>query len=315
MTRYRARLPQLDGGRYLTDSGFETTLVFRDRMELPCFAAFPLLGTIEGRNRTEQYYRQHIDIARKAGAGFILESPTWRANPDWGNKLGYNETALRAANVEAIELMRELQQEFDRPQAPFVVSGNVGPRGDGYNPGSFMSVKEARDYHAWQVGIFADSGADFVSAFTMNYANEATGAVLAAKAARIPVAISFTVETDGRLPSEQPLGDAIAEVEAATGAYAAYFMINCAHPDHFDGAIDGKAPWAQRILGVRANASRRSHAELDEATELDDGNPDELAGQYRQLARALPRLRVFGGCCGTDHRHVAAIAFHCLETA
>jgi S-methylmethionine-dependent homocysteine/selenocysteine methylase len=149
----------------------------------------------------------------------------------------------------------------------------------------------------------------------MTYANEATGIVLAAKAAGIPVAISFTVETDGRLPSRQPLGDAIAEVEAATGGYASYFMINCAHPDHFDGAIDGKAPWAQRILGVRANASRRSHAELDEATELDDGNPEELAGQYRQLARALPRLRVFGGCCGTDHRHVAAIAFHCLEAA
>jgi len=314
MAKYRTHLPQLDGGNFLTDSGFETTLVFHDGIELPCFAAFDLLKTIGGRNRTEQYYRKHAEIARKSGAGFILESPTWRASPDWGKKLGYNQTALRAANIEAIELMLELQRQFDRAQTPFVVSGNIGPRGDGYRPDSFMTVEEARDYHAWQVAIFAETGADFVSAFTMTYANEATGIVFAARDAGVPVVISFTLETDGRLPSGQTLADAIAEVDAATAGYAAYYMINCAHPDHFDGVIDRDSPWARRILGLRANASRRSHAELDAATELDPGDADELGGQYRQLANALPNLRVFGGCCGTDHRHVEAIAFQCLKT-
>lgn len=313
MPHYRNHLPQLKGGTFLTDSGFETTLVFKDGMDLPCFASFPLLATIAGRARTEQYYRQHIEIARAHGAGFILESPTWRASPDWGMKLGYNEQALRAANQESIELLLKLQREFDSPKSPHVVSGNIGPRGDGYNPDSFMTVAEARDYHGWQTRILADAGADFVSAFTMTYAEEAIGIVEAARTEGVPVAISFTVETDGNLPSGQTLGDAIAEVDLATSAYAAYFMINCAHPDHFDGIFKQEAPWVQRILGLRANASRKSHAELDESTELDPGDPHELGDQYRQLATALPNLRVFGGCCGTDHRHVSAMAHHCIE--
>jgi S-methylmethionine-dependent homocysteine/selenocysteine methylase len=122
---------------------------------------------------------------------------------------------------------------------------------------------------------------------------------------------SFTVDTDGRLPTGQTLGDAVAEVDAATGGAPAYYMINCAHPTHFDGALAARARWVDRMRGLRANASTRSHAELNESTELDVGNPAELGAQYAALRRRLPRLNVMGGCCGTDDRHMAAIAEAC----
>jgi S-methylmethionine-dependent homocysteine/selenocysteine methylase len=312
MSKYRNALPQLSGTKFLTDSGLETTLVFHDGRELPHFASFDLLRTQEGKARILDYYRQHAGIARRHKTGFLLETVTWRANPDWGRKLGYSLRALEAANEEAVEMFVPLRDELEAAGTPAVISGNIGPRGDGYNPQAFMSVEEARDYHGWQVGVLARQPVDMLAAFTMTYANEATGIVLAARDHDVPVGISFTLETDGRLPSGQALGDAIDEVDRKTGRHAAYFMISCAHPEHFDAVLDPRADWASRIRAVRANASRRSHAELDEATELDDGNPGELGRQYRDLVRLLPNLSVLGGCCGTDHRHVAAIAMQCM---
>jgi homocysteine S-methyltransferase len=312
MSLYRNRLPQLHGAKLLTDSGLETTLVFHDGRELPHFASFDLLRTREGKARIERYYREHADIAKRHGLGFLLETVTWRASPDWGAKLGYSREALQVANEEAVEMFLPLRDELEAEGITAVVSGNLGPRGDGYNPDSFMSADEARDYHSWQVGVLARQPVDMVSAFTMTYANEATGIVQAAKEHGVPAVISFTLETDGRLPSGQTLGDAIGEVDDATDGYAAYFMINCAHPDHFDAILTPGADWVNRIHGLRANASRRSHAELDASTELDAGNPVELGTQYRSLVRRLPRLAVLGGCCGTDHRHVEAIAMQCV---
>jgi S-methylmethionine-dependent homocysteine/selenocysteine methylase len=312
MSLHRNRLPQLHGTKLLTDSGLETTLVFHDGRELPFFASFVLLRTREGKARIERYYREHAGIAKRHGLGFLLETVTWRASPDWGEKLGYSRQALRVANEEAVEMFVPLRDELESAGITAVISGNLGPRGDGYNPDSFMSADEARDYHSWQVGVLAGQPVDMISAFTMTYANEATGIVRAARDHGVPAVISFTLETDGRLPSGQSLGDAIHEVDDATDGYAAYFMINCAHPDHFDAIFTAGADWVNRIHGLRANASRRSHAELDASTELDDGNPAELGSQYRALVRRLPKLTVLGGCCGTDHRHVEAIAMQCL---
>ena len=312
MSIHRNALPQLSGTKFLTDSGLETTLVFHDGLELPCFASFDLLRTREGKARILDYYRDHARIAQSHGVGFLLETVTWRANPDWGRKLGYSLKALEAANEEAVEMFLPLRDELEADGTTAVISGNIGPRGDGYKPGALMSVEEARDYHAWQVGVLARQPVDMVAAFTLNYANEATGIVLAARDHDVPVAISFTVETDGRLPSGQGLGDAIEEVDRKTDRHAAYFMINCAHPEHFEAVLDPRADWIGRIRAVRANASRCSHAELDEATELDAGNPAEMGQQYRELIRRLPNLSVLGGCCGTDHRHVAAIAMQCM---
>ena len=302
MASYRKRLPQLDGGLFLTDGGIETSLIFNDGLALPDFAAFHLLKNEEGTAALRRYFGAYAAIAGRFGTGLILESATWRASADWGQRLGYTQRDLMEANRSAIRLLE------DFPQA--LISGCIGPRGDGYQPGRAMSIDEALRYHRVQVDTFADSAADMVSAITMNYAQEAIGIAEAAKELERPVAISFTVETDGRLPTGQPLKEAIDQVDTATGSYPSYYMLNCAHPDHFQGSLRG--PWAARIRGLRANASRKSHAELNESTSLDAGNPAELGRQYAELKRGLlPKLNVMGGCCGTDHRHVEQIAAAC----
>ena len=312
MTKYRNNLPQLSDRKFLTDSGLETTLVFHDGMDLPHFAAFDLLNTAAGRQRIRDYYELHSEIALRHGIGFVLETPTWRSSPDWAAKLGYSATELDRLNKNAVAMMLEIRSEYETENTPMVVSGCIGPRDDGYNPESFMNEKEATRYHSTQIASFENAGADMVTAATMTYTQEATGIVLAARAVGIPVAISFTLETDGRLPSRQSLPDAIREVDSKTGKYASYFMINCAHPDHFSKILELDGDWKDRIYGVRANASRKSHAELDVAEELDDGNPLELGSDYKKMTTQLAHLNVMGGCCGTDHRHIEAIASNCL---
>lgn len=304
MTKYRNQLPQLNDQLFLTDGGIETTLVFLEELNLPYFAAFDLLKDDAGREALRKYFRTHAAIARKHGVGFVLESATWRANSDWGNKLGYSAQALAQVNWEAITMLHELRREFENG-SPFVISG-----GDGYKADQRMSAGEAEKYHAFQADIFRAAGADLVSAITMTYAEEAIGITHAARAADMPVVISFTTETDGRLPSGQSLGDAIQQVDAATNSAPAYYMINCAHPTHFANTLND-APWIKRIRGLRANASTKTHAELDAATSLDAGNPLELGAQYRELRGRYPHLNVLGGCCGTDHRHVEAICQAC----
>ena len=218
---------------------------------------------------------------------------------------------MKAVNIRSIELMQALREAHETTRTPMVVSGCVGPRGDGYVSGEVMSADEAAAYHAPQVSAFAEAGADMVSAVTMTNASEAIGVARAAAQAGLPVSLAFTVEIDGRLPSGQTLPEAISDVDAATSNGPAYYMINCAHPTHFDSVLQTKAAWTRRIGGIRANASTKSHAELDAATSLDAGNPQELGQQYRALRRLLPRATVLGGCCGTDHRHVEHICHAC----
>lgn len=310
MTTQAQALPQLGGRLFLTDGGMETTLIFHEGLDLPHFAAFVLLRTEAGRAMTRRYYERYLAIARDAGAGFILESPTWRASADWGARLGYTKAGITAVNREAIELMREIAWEAVGVR-PIVVSGNIGPRGDGYLASEVMTPDEAEAYHSLQARAFADAGADFISAFTMTNTSEAIGIVRAAEAVGLPVVISFTLETDGLLPTGQSLAAAIAEVDAATVSRPAYYMINCAHPTHFAPTLGELGSIGSRIRGIRANASRRSHQELNEAPDLDAGNPHELGAEYRELLARFPHINVLGGCCGTDHRHVAAIATSC----
>jgi len=297
----RGRLPQLDGHLHITDGGMETTLIFHHGVDLPHFASFDLLKDEAGRQLLRDYYASYVDLARELGVGLLLDTPTWRANRDWGAKLGYSEEALERVNRDGVRLVQELRSDGG---PPIVVSGCVGPRGDGYQASSRMTTAEATAYHAPQVETLASSGADMVSVLTMTYAEEPAGVVHAGLAAGIPVAVSFTVETDGDLPSGQPLRDAVEQVDAETDGAAAYFMINCAHPTHFADAIGAGEPWVDRIGGLRANASAKSHAELDESDSLDDGDPAELGAHYGELRPSLPRVTVIGGCCGTDHRHI-----------
>jgi len=302
-----ATLPQLTGDDiYLTDGGLETTLVFLEGLDLPDFAAFPLLDSGEGTAAIDRYYASYLDLAERTGAGFVLDTPTWRANRVWGQRLGYDDDALAEVNRHAVDYIKGLADA--RPALTTVLNGVVGPRGDGYVVGDLMTAQEAAVYHSLQARSFASAGAQMMTAVTMTYAGEAIGITDAASAEGLPVAISFTVETDGRLPSGQELGEAVTEVDEATDAAPAYFMVNCAHPTHFAGVLEEGGSWVQRVKGVRANASTMSHAELNEAEELDRGDVPGLARHYGQLRRILPDMRVAGGCCGTDPAHITAIA-------
>lgn len=301
------RLPHETDTQFLMDGGLETTLVFQHGLDLPHFAAFPLIDTESGRNLLVDYFRAYLDIAVSHGSGFVLETPTWRANPDWGDLLGYDAEQLAEANRRTVAFLQEIRNQYSG-RCEIALSGCIGPRGDGYVVGTEMTIGEAREYHAAQIGALAEAGVEMLTALTMTYTEEAIGIALAARDHGLPIAISFTVETDGRLPNGVALQEAILTVDAATDGSPAYFMINCAHPTHFQHVLDSDSRWISRVRGVRANASCRSHAELDEAEDLDEGNPVELGDQYRKLKSAIPNLNVVGGCCGTDHRHVGEIA-------
>jgi S-methylmethionine-dependent homocysteine/selenocysteine methylase len=302
---YRSDLPQLTDDLFLTDGGLETTLIFHRGIDLPEFAAFDLFKDDEGTEELRRYYVPYLELAKENGAGFVLESPTWRASPRWAAEIGYSPEELDGVNRKAIALMAELRDQYEDGVSPIVISGCIGPQDDGYDPKQRLSAEDAADYHSTQIGTFADTEADMVAALTMTYADEAIGGTRAAQDAGIPVAISFTLETDGQLPSGQPLSEAIEETDAATGGGPAYYMVNCAHPTHFESVLGGS--WTTRIRGLRANASTKSHAELDEATDLDDGDPEDLGNRYAALKAQLPALNVVGGCCGTDDRHVGRI--------
>jgi homocysteine S-methyltransferase len=307
MSKYRHKLPQLKDELFITDGGLETTLIFDEGVALNSFAAFDLLKDDAGIAQLQKYFGRYAELARSHGVSAVLESPTWRANPEWANKLGYDAISLADANRKAIGLLLEVRDRYESPTTKIVVSGNLGPRGDGYNPSHRMSVHEAKQYHLPQIETFAETDADMAAAFTMNYPEEAIGIASAAEACTMPIAISFTLETDGRLPSGDSLFDAIKRTDDATGGHPAYYMINCAHPTHFAHILESGDPTLKRIRGLRANASKRSHAELDSAPDLDPGNPRELANDYRDLRKVLPMLSVVGGCCGTNHQHVDAI--------
>lgn len=312
MTNKQEPLPQLGSFPFLTDGGLETTLIFRDGFDLPLFAAFSLLRSKAGRQALSRYFLEYIQLAQRHGCGVILESPTWRANPEWGWQLGYTLDELADANRDAIGLLEDVVSPLATAVGKRILSGCVGPRGDGYVADHVMSVSEALAYHEWQIGVFATTAADMVCAMTMTTAAEATGVALAAKKHGIPAAISFTTETNGRLPSGQELGEAISQVDEASAGYPAYYMVNCAHPDHFRFTLKEGEPWLHRLRGVRANASRMSHAELDATENLDDGDPAELGRIYAEMHDRHGRLNILGGCCGTDARHIDAIATACV---
>lgn len=311
MAKYRHDLPQTKGGLYLSDGGMETALIFLQGLDLPHFASFVLLDSAGGRAELVKYYEQYLPIARNRGVGFVLDTATWRANPDWGRLAGYGTDRLKAVNKAAVDLVAGLRETWETPAAPIVLNGAIGPRGDGYKAGR-MDALEAEDYHAFQVDTFAGTQADMVSAITMNTVNEAVGIARAARRAGMPCVVSFTVETDGKLVDGTTLRTAIEATEEATGGSPVYYMVNCAHPTHFEQALERGEAWVTRIHGVRANASAKSHAELDESETLDAGDLDDLSRRYAALTRSFPAMRILGGCCGTDHRHLAAICQACV---
>lgn len=289
---------------FLVYAGMETDLIFNHGMELPGFASYPLMESVEGQSLLRSYYMAMIDLGRAFGTGVILESPTWVANRDRGAAIGNQPDRLMTLNAASTAMMADVRAAVT--DMPILLSANIGPRTDAYAPTDHMTLAQAQAYHSEQIAVVAPH-VDVISGYTLAYATEAAGIARAAAHVGKPVVIAFTVELDGCLPTGMPLAEAITTVDAQTDNAPAYYMINCAHPDHFS-AILKPSPWMDRIGGIVANASRCSHAELDEATDLDDGNPIELGHQLAALRQKFPQLRVLGGCCGTDMRHMRAIA-------
>jgi len=307
MSRYREKLPQLSGGLFLADAGFETDLIFNHGIEIREFAAHTLLPDPAARTVMADYFRGFLSLARDLDAGFVLDSQTWKAHMHWAGDLGASEQDLQLANQESVSFMAGIRDEFSKNRKPVVLNGIIGPTADAYAPEDRIGAKKAEQYHRQQLGWLVETEVDMVTGMTFPRADEAVGLVRAAQSVGLPVAISFTVETDGCLPTGRPLGDAIQLVDDSTDGAAAYFMVNCAHPEHFSHVFDD-ADWTRRVIGLRCNASRLSHEELDACEVLDDGNPVELAAQYRDLLRKMPWINVLGGCCGSDLRHVTEIA-------
>ncbi len=292
---------------YLSDGGLETTLIFHQGIQLNHFASFELLKSESGKDALREYYIPYLDLALNRELHFIMESPTWRANSDWARLLGYDENELKEINREAIRLICDLVHEHVIPSERVLISGNMGPRGDGYKAENCMTAEEAMQYHLPQIECFDEESVDLITAMTLTYSDEAIGIVRAAQMHKLPVVISFTVETNGLLPNMESLKEAIQKTDAATETYVSHFMINCAHPDHFKHMLSQGEEWIRRIKGIRANASTLSHAELDGSETLDSGDKDLLADGYKKLQAILPELQVIGGCCGTDHSHMEAL--------
>jgi len=310
MSIYQSNLPQLSGKFCITDGGMETDLIFNKNIDLPEFASYDLLRTQEGYETLYEYYESYAKLAQRFNVGLILETPTWRANPDWGKKIGDSVDAIHYFNLKAVKQIEQIREQYGTEDSPIVISGCIGPRGDGYRPGSLMTASQAQQYHSTQIESFSQSNADLVSALTFNYIDEAIGVALAAKQFNLPVCISFTVETDGKLPTGESLAEAIKAVDEATDNGPVYYMLNCAHPTHFFDILKDEQCIA-RLRAIRANASSCSHEELDEAEELDDGNPHELGQQFSEIRDRFPHINVLGGCCGTDYRHIEQIAVNC----
>ncbi len=307
MAKYRNNLPMLNSDIFLTDGGLETTLIFHNTIELPEFAAFVLLYNPHGQEVLKAYYQSYINLAKKYKVHFILESPTWRANLKWGKVLGYTNEQVKEANFKAIELLEDIRFQNETNDFNIVISGCLGPKGDGYVVEEKMTPEESKTFHINQISYLKETNADLVTAFTISYIDEALGIVQAAKTLAIPIVIGFTLETDGKLPSGESLNHAIETVDNLTHSYPVYYMVNCVHPLHFKDILDGNEKWKERIQAIRANASKKSHAQLDESEDLDEGNPFELAELYKHLKKKLKKLNVFGGCCGTNHHHAESI--------
>ncbi|GAA1996666.1 homocysteine S-methyltransferase family protein [Nocardioides kribbensis] len=293
---------------WVTDGGLETDLIFHHGVDLPGFAAFPLVDDERGRELLEHYYLGYADVARRVGAGLLLETPTWRAGAEWAASLGHDVHAAAGLNHRAVDLVQALRGRLTDLLAVRVV-GTIGPLGDGYVAGERLDPDDAASRHLPQVAALAGAGVDAVTAYTLTGAAEAVGVVRSARSVGVPVAVSFTVETDGTLPDGTALADAVRRLEREAPADG--YLVNCAHPDHvaraLDGGDDGGGGWRHRVIGLRPNASTLSHAELDAAETLDEGDLDLLVDRTEYLRQRLPALRVLGGCCGTDVSHVAAL--------
>lgn len=298
---------QRPGTLYLTEGGIETELMYRWGFDLPQFAMYPLLDNPAAMDTMRGMYRRLLDVAARHGMGALMGGLDYRASPDWAALLGYSAAGLEEANLRSIDFLRGVAAEYAGQVDDILVQGFVGPRGDAYALNRTITEAEAEDYHAVQLATLAKAGVDLAWGFTLNNVAEATGIVRAASRLGVPVAISLTLDADGRLKSGPSLRDAIAAIDAATDGSAAFFSINCSHPDEFAPALE-PGDWIARVRGLRPNASRMDKGALCQIGYLEEGDPVELGQQAGALARRYPHMDIWGGCCGCIETHLEEIA-------
>jgi len=303
--------------RLLTGGGIETYLLFIQNLELREFCGFELYMQPEELRRAEEaFLRPTADAALESGCDLLVDAMTWRAQTDYLRALGYDDALLETINQDAVRWVRGFIERWrssnpGAQETTLFVSGDVGPRGDGYRVEGEIPIEAALAYHKRQIDALASAGADVIAALTMTNVNESIAIVRAARESGLPCIVSPTVETDGRTPEGISLGSFIERVDAATEAAPLFYMVNCAHPSHLDATLRSakqrKEGWLDRFEGLRANASCKSHEELDNSTEIDRGDPAALASELVGLSKEYG-LRLLGGCCGTDSEHIRAIA-------
>ena len=301
------KLPQMNGRDMTCGGGIETWLQYVDGFELRHFCLFELLDDKRGVSCLTDFHRKLVEAAATEGFGVINEGLHYRASRDWGELIGYSREGLEEINIRGIEFYQDFAREYDSPESPMIVGGVIGPRGDAYNVGRTPNAAEAEDYHSEQILTLKKAGADQITALTFSSVEEAIGLARAAKAAGMPVVISFFVKHGGRLSGGETVEEAITKVDAATGNAPAYYMINCTHPMEFEAALTS-GDWTRRLGGFMPNAVAMDTLSLCKLGHLEDGDPEELAGQMADLARRFPHIPVWGGCCGTDGRHIGQIA-------
>lgn len=299
-------LPQQTGRLMTSAGGFETWMQYVDGFQLRHFCGFELLNDARGVACLKDYHRKVVEAAVANGFGVINEGLHYRASRDWGALTGFSREGLEEINIRGVEFYRDFAKEYATAETPMTVSGAIGPKGDAYNVGRVPDAAEAEDYHSEQILTMCKAGVDQVTAMTFSGVEEAIGFCRAAKAAGVPVVVSFFVVRGGRLKGGESLEEAITRVDAATGNAPAYFMINCTHPTEFEPSLTEGA-WTNRLGGFMPNAVAAETLDLCKLGHLEDGDPEELGDQMAGLARRFGHVNVWGGCCGTDGRHVGQI--------
>lgn len=299
--------PVRDGVIYLTEGGFETELMYLHGFELPCFAAFTLLDSAKGRAALRGLYARTCDVAAEEGTGVLLGWLNYRASPDWGAKLGLSPAGLAEATLRSIDFLEDLRRDYAGQIPDFLINDGIGPRGDAYGTGGAITETEAEDYHSVQIATLKGSAVDVIWAATQNNVAEVIGMARAAQAQGMELAVSWSLNSASRLSSGPTLAEAVETVDAAVPGAVAWHSLNCSHPLEFEPALT-PGGWQDRLRCIRPNAAAMDKIALCKLGHLEDGDPQELGAQMGALARRYPHFDIWGGCCGTDHRHLAEIA-------
>ncbi len=300
--------PMGSGEMFLTEGGSETEIMYRHGFELPEFSMLPLLESPLALSALRDEYSQQLDVAAEFGLSFLLTGLDYRASPDWGSKLGYSPSGLADANIASIELLRDIAKGYEEQIPRLLIGGILGPRGDAYSLNQEITAESAEDYHAVQLETLKRADVDFACALTFNNVAESVGALRAANQTGVPLFVSLTLDRSGRLKSGPTLAEAIVEIDAQAGEAAPeLYMINCSHPLEYEPALENR-DWIKRLRGVRPNASKMEKLALCELGHIEEGDPVELASRLRDLSERYPHMDIFGGCCGTGHKHLREIA-------